>query len=124
MEKKTRTILAIGIIAAVIVVGFVLFFVVFQDQDENSKFLGTWDVIENPAGITGGTTTFYKNGLFTASDGTSLVWEITEGKLCIEDPLGGLSGPLTACMDYEFFDNNNRLTLKYDGEVVMKLSKS
>ena len=52
------------------------------DNDENT-IIGTWTVIENTAGQTGGTFTFRENNIFNASDGSHGAYEINENQLCL-----------------------------------------
>ena len=122
MEKKIKIILT-TVVVAIVVIGVVLFFVIFKD--EKSKFIGTWTVVENPAGgITGGTFTFQNNGAFSVGDGSYGTYKVEDSKLCLTDPFGGINGPQTACFNYEFSNGNSHLTLKYEGQIVMILNKS
>ena len=123
MEKKKRIILTAGIIIIIVIIAASLFFVVFQN--DKNKFIGTWSVVENPAGgVTGGTFTFRDDNKFTCSDGSYGDYEVKDDKLYLTDPYGGIGGPTTACFGYEFSNGNNHLTLKYEGQIAMILNKS
>ena len=118
MEKKTKIIMAM-IVVAVIVVGAVLFFVVFQEQDDTYKFIGTWKVIKhfNPDNTLDVTFTFYNNDTaktvsnYTMGDIQTLWfnYEIDNSRLCLT--LQGLSETHAICYGYEFSNDSNRLTL-------------
>ena len=127
MEKKTKTILAVVIVVAVVVVGALLFFVVFQEKDDANKFLGAWKGID-PAPEGFNLTSiwiFYNNDTLkvtnTYSDYVNIFWynyTIENNKLCIISQYA-YSGESPDCLDYEFSNDSNRLTLSKEENILV-----
>jgi len=124
MEKKTKMILAV-VIVAIAVVGASLF-IVFQENPDKSKFIGTWEWrMEMPESILKTTIirfTFYENDTacynitfcYENSNTTSERWysyNIQGDKLCCEALYSGYSE--LGCSNYRFSENYTSLTL-YD----------
>lgn len=106
MEKKTKTMLIV-VIVAIVVVGASLF-IVFQGQDDTSKFIGAWKStylsIET-------TWVFYGNDTvkLVYIDTYDDVEDTTWGNYNIED--GKLYLGSSMCYDYEFSNGDTCLTL-------------
>ena len=91
--------------------------------DENT-IIGTWTIIQNTAGPTGGTFTFKENNIFNASDGSYGAYEINDNELCLIDYYASPEGAQEICFIMTFSNDNTQISLEYEGEIVMTLSKS
>ena len=131
MKKKTKIIIAFGIVMILVVSTF-LFFVVFKDG--KNKFFGTWELIEatNPGFSIEDfrhTQTFYENNslkeeLINISTGEKalIYWEIHKvefGKLYFGPDENHFGTPLS----YTFSDDDTKLTLRLNSQEYWIYSK-
>ena len=129
MDKKIKTIIAV-VVVAIAVVGVSLF-IVFQGQDDTSKFIGAWKVIKHftPDNTLDVTFTFYNNDTAkTVSNYTMgniqtqwFNYEIDNSRLCLTPQ--GLSETYAICYGYEFSNNYTALTLTNGTDNTLILTK-
>ena len=124
-RKTTKAIVGVLFIVAIIVIGISLF-IVFQGQDDTSKFIGTWAVEEPEDEVYNATWTFYENNTIKVTfdfQGLPLgywgTYQIENGQLYLTSPE---TTPPTATYDYEFSNSDTRLTLSNE-EATMVMNK-
>ncbi|UCD13109.1 MAG: hypothetical protein JSW60_05995 [Thermoplasmatales archaeon] len=100
------------------------------EQDEKSRFIGAWRAETPENGEVEIILTFYNNGSVKTTSTLSYHgedetewsnYEIKNGKMCGISQFNGNYN--STCFDYEFTNEGNRLTLRYEGVSSIVLNK-
>ncbi len=125
--RKSNKGLIIAIIAIVVVIIVVVLAVVLLLGGSDSRFVGEW---EQDSGYGMAVTwNFKSDGKLEVMGMEVGTWSVSGDELCLEfgsewaELAGGDPSDLKQCVDYEFSDGGNTLTLTQDGVPVVLTKK-
>jgi len=128
-RKSNKKIIVIAVVIVVIIfsiIGVLLLLGVFQDEKSKfieSKFIGEWTITDPTSGNAQGIFTFYDDGTFETSSGSTGNFKIDNGNICFIPEEDNVASNTSLCYDCKFSNDDKEITLKQNGTVIIILKK-